>query len=68
MLDDALSFEPYAIALPRGESAFRVEVNTALARIYRSSVIGEIYGQWFGVLGKPSGAVRAVYGMGAIPE
>ena len=68
MLDDALSFEPYAITLPRGESALRVEVNTALARIYRSAAIGEIYNQWFGVLGKPSGAVRAVYGMGAIPE
>ncbi len=68
MLDDALSFEPYAIALPRGESAFRAEVNIALARIYRSAAIGEIYSQWFGILGKPSGAVRAVYGMGAIPE
>jgi ABC-type amino acid transport substrate-binding protein len=68
MLDDALSFEPYAIALPRGDSAFRTEVNIALARIYRSAAIGEIYNQWFGILGKPSGAVKAVYGMGAIPE
>ena len=68
MVDDSLSFEPYAITLPRGDSAFRIEVNTALARIYRSEAIEQIYGQWFGGLGKPGPALRAVYGMGAIPD
>jgi len=68
MVDDSLSFEPYAIALPRGDSAFRIEVNTALARIYRSEAIEQIYGAWFGGLGKPGPALRAVYGMGAIPD
>jgi glutamate/aspartate transport system substrate-binding protein len=68
MVDDSLSFEPYAIALPRNEGALRVEVNSALARIYRSQAIGDIYGQWFGSLGKPGPVLRAVYGMGAIPE
>ena len=68
MVDDSLSFEPYAIALPRGDSAFRIEVNTALARIYRSEAIEQIYGDWFGALGKPGPALRAVYGLGAIPD
>ena len=68
MLDDTLSFEPYAITLPRGDSAFRIEVNSALARIYRSEAIEQIYGTWFGALGKPGPALRAVYGMGAIPD
>jgi ABC-type amino acid transport substrate-binding protein len=67
-VEDGLSFEPYAIALPRNDAAFRIEVNSALARIYRSEAIGEIYGRWFGSLGKPGPALRAVYGMGAIPE
>lgn len=67
-VEDGLSFEPYAIALPRNDAAFRIEVNSALARIYRSDAIGEIYGRWFGQLGKPGPALRAVYGMGAIPE
>ena len=67
-VEDGLSFEPYAIALPRNDSAFRIEVNSALARIYRSDAIQEIYGRWFGSLGKPGPALRAVYGMGAIPE
>lgn len=67
-VEDGLSFEPYAIALPRNDAAFRIEVNSALARVYRSDAIGEIYGRWFGSLGKPGPALRAVYGMGAIPE
>ena len=68
MVDDALSLEPYAIVLPRDDAAFRIEVNAALARIYRSPAIEEIYLTWFGKLGKPSTLLRAAYGMGAIPE
>jgi ABC-type amino acid transport substrate-binding protein len=68
LVDDPLSMEPYAIVLPRTDPAFRIEVNTALARIYRSQAIGDIYGAWFGSLGKPGAVLRAVYGMGAIPE
>jgi ABC-type amino acid transport substrate-binding protein len=68
LMDDALSLEPYAIALPRDDAAFRIEVNAALARIYRSAAIEEIYSRWFGKLGKPGPALRAAYGMGAIPE
>jgi ABC-type amino acid transport substrate-binding protein len=68
MIDESLSIEPYAIVLPRSDPALRIEVNTALARIYRSQAIGDIYGAWFGSLGKPGPALRAVYGMGAIPE
>lgn len=68
LVDDALSMEPYAIVLPRTDPVLRIEVNTALARIYRSQAIGDIYGTWFGSLGKPGAVLRAVYGMGAIPE
>ena len=68
LIDDALSLEPYAIVLPRDDAAFRIEVNAALARIYRSTAIEEIYSTWFGKLGKPGPVLRAAYGMGAIPE
>jgi len=68
MIDDALSMEPYAIVLPRTDSALRIEVNTALARIFGSQAIGDIYGTWFGSLGRPGAVLRAVYRMGAIPE
>jgi ABC-type amino acid transport substrate-binding protein len=68
MVDDMLSFEPYGIVLPRGESGFRSEVNSALARIYRSNAIDEIYGRWFASLGKPPAMLRVMYTLGAIPD
>ena len=51
LLGDALSFEPYAIALPRGDWAMKQAVDAALAQIYRSSALPEIYNRWFGTLG-----------------
>jgi ABC-type amino acid transport substrate-binding protein len=68
LLTDALSFEPYAIALPRGDWQLRLAVNTALAQIYRSGAIGEIYGRWFGALGRPGPVIEAMVLFGAVPE
>ena len=68
LLVDALSYEPYAIALPRGDWAMKQAVDSALAQIYRSSAIGEIYGRWFGAMGKPGPVLEAMYGMGRLPE
>ncbi|HVO06112.1 MAG TPA: amino acid ABC transporter substrate-binding protein [Burkholderiaceae bacterium] len=66
-LDD-LSFEPYAIVLPRGDDDLRLAVNTALAQIYRSGDITAIFNRWFGAMGKPGGMLQATYILGAIPE
>lgn len=66
-LDD-LSFEPYAIVLPRGDDDLRLAVNTALAEIYRSGDIAAIFNRWFGAMGKPGGMLQATYILGAIPE
>jgi ABC-type amino acid transport substrate-binding protein len=68
LLTEALSFEPYAIALPRGDWQMRLAVNTALAQIYRSGAIGEIYGRWFGALGRPGPIIEMTYLFGALPE
>ncbi|HEY6511987.1 MAG TPA: amino acid ABC transporter substrate-binding protein [Burkholderiaceae bacterium] len=68
MLGEDLSFEPYAIVLPRGDDDFRLAVNSALAQIYRSGNISEIFRRWFGALGKPGLMLEATYIMGAIPE
>jgi ABC-type amino acid transport substrate-binding protein len=68
MMADALSFEPYAIALPRGDWQLRLAVDTALAQIYRTGAISEIYGQWFGAFGKPGVLMDAVFLFGALPE
>lgn len=67
LLDD-LSFEPYAIMLPRGDDDLRLAVNTALAQIYRSGDISAIFNRWFGAMGKPGTMLQATYILGAIPE
>jgi ABC-type amino acid transport substrate-binding protein len=68
MLMEDLSFEPYAIALPRGDSAFRLEVNKALTQVYVSGEIEGIFSEWLGKLGRPSGLLAAMYLLNAIPE
>ncbi|MGH8617337.1 MAG: amino acid ABC transporter substrate-binding protein [Burkholderiales bacterium] len=68
LLPDELSFEPYGIALPRGDAAFRLAVNTGLSQIYGTGEIGEIFGRWFGPFGPPSPIVQAIYILGSIPE
>jgi ABC-type amino acid transport substrate-binding protein len=68
MLTEDLSFEPYAIVLPRGDSQFRVAVNRGLAQLYRTPAIGELWNRWFGPLGKPGVLVEAMFFLGAIPE
>jgi glutamate/aspartate transport system substrate-binding protein len=68
MLSDELSFEPYGIALPRGDADFRLAVNTALAQLYRSGEIVEIYNRWFGMFGAPGAVTKIMYLLGAIPE
>jgi ABC-type amino acid transport substrate-binding protein len=68
LLTDALSFEPYAIALPRGDWQMRLAVNSALAQIYRSGAIGEIFGRWFGAFGRPGPLVEMTFLFGALPE
>lgn len=68
LLEDELSFEPYGIALPRGDADFRLAVNTALAHLYRSGEIREIYSHWFGMFGAPGTVTKIMYLLGAIPE
>ena len=48
LLTEELSFEPYAMALPRGDSALRLEVNRALTQVYQSGEIETIFAQLAG--------------------
>lgn len=69
MLPDDLSVEPYAIALPRGDWAFRLAVNTGLAQIYRSGEIAGVFKKWFDQIGlRMSPALRIMYGLGALTD
>ena len=68
MLADDLSIEPLAFALPRGDSAMRLEVNRALTQVYIGGDIETIFNSWLGALGRPSGLLAAMYLLNAIPQ
>jgi len=68
VLADDLGFEPYAIVLPRGDTSLRLAVNRALAQIYSSDAIVEVFRRAFGPNAKPSPALLVMYGINAYPE
>jgi polar amino acid transport system substrate-binding protein/glutamate/aspartate transport system substrate-binding protein len=66
--DKVLSFEPYALGLPKGDDAFRLVVDRALARLSRSGEIGRLFEAGFGPGAAPSDLVRAMWRLNAIPD
>jgi glutamate/aspartate transport system substrate-binding protein len=62
------SYEPYGFMVRRNDAAFRLAVNRALAALYRSGDIAQIYDRWFGRLGKPSEALQMMYLLNGLPE
>jgi len=69
LLPDDLSFEPFAIMLPRGDWAFRLAVNTGLAQVFRSGDVIGIYSKYFdSVAWRPSVWLGAVFAFGGLPE
>ena len=69
LLPDDLSFEPFAIMLPRGDWAFRLAVNTGLAQVFRSGDVIAIYSKYFdSVAWRPSVWLGAVFAFGGLPE
>jgi ABC-type amino acid transport substrate-binding protein len=68
LLAEDLSIEPYALTLPRNDSALRLEVNKALTQVYMGGDIEPIFAQWLGKLGRPSGLLAAMYLLNSIPD
>ena len=68
LVNEDFSFEPYAMALPRNDGAFRLEVNKALTQIYVGGDIEVIFAQWLGKLGRPTGLLAAMYLLNSIPD
>jgi polar amino acid transport system substrate-binding protein/glutamate/aspartate transport system substrate-binding protein len=66
--DKVLSFEPYALALPHGDDAFRLVVDSTLAQLSRSGEVGKVFEAAFGPGATPSDLVRALWLLNAIPE
>lgn len=68
LLEADISYEPYAFALPRGDPALRLAVDRALAAVYRSRQIEDVYARWFGRFGPPQPLLKAMYLLNQIPE
>jgi len=69
MTRSVLSFEPYALMIPRGDTRFRLAADRALADLYRSARIRRLYHDWFGRYGEPlSPIVEAMYQFQAVGE
>jgi ABC-type amino acid transport substrate-binding protein len=68
LLDAYLSYEPYGLMFRRGDADFRLAVNRALTRLYRTPEIWEIYRRWFGGFGRPTSLIVSMYLLQALPE
>ncbi len=63
-----LTYEPYALGLPKGDGAFRLAVDRALSRIYRSGGIGALFKKTFGDNAQPTAELKALYRISALPN
>jgi len=68
LADIYLSIEPYALAMRRGDSDFRLAVDSELSRIYRSGEIDRIFSAVFGPSIRPSPQVVNLYATAALPD
>jgi ABC-type amino acid transport substrate-binding protein len=68
LANNYLSVEPYALALARGDSDFRLAVDRALSRIYRSGEIAAIFADAFGDKTQPTDTLKTLYLISALPE
>jgi glutamate/aspartate transport system substrate-binding protein len=66
---DLFSFEPYGLVVRRNDADFRLVANRAIAQLYRSGQIEELFDRWFGQVGvQPTPVLRAMYAIEALPE
>ncbi|MGH6620712.1 MAG: amino acid ABC transporter substrate-binding protein, partial [Alphaproteobacteria bacterium] len=66
--DQQFTYEPYALALQKGDTEFRLAVDRALSRIYRSGEIATVFTAAFGPGAEPTDELSALYRMSALPE
>jgi ABC-type amino acid transport substrate-binding protein len=68
LANNYLSVEPYALALPHNDGDFRLAVDRALSRIYRSGEIATLFAQAFGDKTQPTDTLKTLYVISALPE
>ncbi|MEM8572684.1 MAG: amino acid ABC transporter substrate-binding protein [Pseudomonadota bacterium] len=69
VVGDFLSFDPYGLMVRRDDSAFELVGKAALAEVFRSGEIDEIYARWFDPLGVPATPLlQASFELNALPQ
>lgn len=62
------SFEPFALAIPRGDADFQLIADRALSQLNRSGEIAAVYKKWFSSFGEePPDMLKALYQLNATP-
>jgi len=65
---ETFTYEPYALALQRGDGDFRLAVDRALSRLYRSPEIATVFKSAFGATAEPTAELKALFRISALPE
>ena len=68
LLQEYFTYEPYGLVLRRGDPAFRLAVDRALAGLYRSRGVIPIYEKWFGSINRATSIIQAMYLLNGLPE
>jgi ABC-type amino acid transport substrate-binding protein len=66
---DLFSYEPYALVVRRDDADFRLIADRALAQLYRTGQIEQVFNRWFGKARlRPSPVLAAMYTLWSLPE
>jgi len=68
LIEDFISYEPYAFMIRRGDANFELAVNRVLTRLYRSAEVVPIYEKWFGPFPEGGSLIAALYVLNSVPE
>ena len=65
VVDRLFTYEPLALAFPRGDEQFRLLVDRTLSRVYASGDIHTLYAKWFG---EPDETALTFFRWNTLPE
>lgn len=69
VVGDFLSYDPYALMVPRNESEYELVGKRALAEVFRSGEINTIYDKWFGPMGvEQTELLKTAFKIQALPK
>jgi len=69
LVSEIFSYEPYGFVVRRNDADFRLQVNRAIAQLYRSGEEADIFYRWIGRIGIAVPPIMAaMYQLNALPE